>query len=66
MTTPEKPIATPWPQRVEDFKRRTLPLLVWGLAAVASVFLLLQRTQQFQYLGVARAQQYEISASTRG
>jgi len=61
-----KPIATPHAQRVADFKQRTLPLIVWSVCAVLCVVLLTNRARSFQYIGLAQAPQYEVSASATG
>jgi multidrug resistance efflux pump len=62
----DAPIETPRPQRIADFKRRQLPLVVWSVAALACVWLLFGRATRIQYLGLARAMQYEVSAQTAG
>ncbi len=59
-------IETPFPQRVADFKRRYLPLMVWSVAALACVWMLSSRATRFEYIGLARSVQYEIAASTTG
>lgn len=61
-----RPIETPFPQRVADFKRRYLPLIVWSAAALACVVMLTGRATRFEYIGLAGSMQYEISASTTG
>ncbi len=61
-----QPIETPFPQRVADFKRRYLPLMVWSIAALACVFMLTARATRFEYVGLARSMRYEISAGTTG
>jgi len=62
----EQLIPTPFPQRVENFRQRFLPAIVWSLAAVACIWLLSGRAQRFEYIGLAQALQYEISASMTG
>lgn len=61
-----KPISTPRAQRVADFKQRTLPVIVWSVCALLSVVLLMNRARSFQYIGLAQAPQYEVSASAMG
>ena len=61
-----QPIETPLPQRIADFKRRYLPLMVWSVAALACVWMLGSRATRFEYIGLARSVQYEIAASTTG
>ena len=51
------PIPTPLPQRMENFRRRTLPVIVWVVAALTVAGLLLTRAQRFEYIGLARALQ---------
>ena len=59
-------IQTPWPQRVAEFKQRRLPVVVWVLCAAVCSWMLLNRTQPAEYIGLAQAIQYEISAPTVG
>jgi multidrug resistance efflux pump len=66
VTERDHPIETPFHQKVEDFKRRQLPLIVWSLAALACLLMLTGRAGRFEYIGLARAIQYEISATTTG
>jgi len=58
-----QPIATPVGQRVEDFRFRTLPLLVWSTCAVVVLIMLVSRASHVEYVGLARAMEYEISTS---
>ena len=60
------PIETPREQRVADFKRHRLPVIVWSVAALACLVMLAQRAARFEYIGLARSAQYEISASEVG
>ena len=53
MPNSDQPIATPYAQRAADFRRKTLPLIVWATAAIACVFLLYGKTRQFEYIGIA-------------
>lgn len=66
MSDQERPIETPFPQKVADFKRRRLPVIVWSIAALACVWMLADRAGRFEYIGVARALQYEVSAAAAG
>ena len=61
-----QPIETPFDQKVADFKRRYLPLIVWSVAAVACLWMLGGRAGRFELIGLARSVQYEVSASTVG
>ena len=61
-----KPIATPHAQRMTNFKQRTLPLIVWSACALLCVVLLTNRARSFQYIGLAQAPQYEVSAAATG
>jgi multidrug resistance efflux pump len=61
-----KPIATPRAQRVAEFKQRTLPVIVWSVCALLCVVLLTNRARNFQYIGLAQAPQYEVSATATG
>ena len=63
---PDGPIETPFHQKVEDFKRRTLPLLVWSISLVVVLALLFGRVRRFEYVGLAQSQEYEVSAATTG
>jgi multidrug resistance efflux pump len=60
------PIETPFAQRVEDFKRRYLPVLVWSVALLSCVWLLNGRASRFEYVGLARSVQYEVAAGVTG
>jgi multidrug resistance efflux pump len=53
-------------QRVDDFKRRTMPLLVWSVCAAIVLVMLVGRAQRFDYIGMAQSPEYEISASGGG
>jgi multidrug resistance efflux pump len=65
-TQPDSPIPTPPAQRKEDFRRQTLPLIVWSIAAVAVCGLLFVRSQRYAYVGVAQLQEYEVSSPVPG
>ncbi len=60
------PIRTPYAQRAADFRVRTLPLLVWGAALIAVMLLMYDRSQSFEYIGIAEALDYEISSPAAG
>lgn len=66
MQAPDQPIPTPWPQQVADFKQRRLPVLVWLVAASVCVVMLVGRGGRFDYIGLAQALSYEISAPATG
>ena len=59
-----KPIETPRAQRVDDFMRRTMPLIVWSVCALIVAVMLVGRARSYHYVGLARAMEYEISSST--
>jgi multidrug resistance efflux pump len=59
-------IKTPRRQRVADFKQRQLPGVVWFLSIAICGLMLLNRTRPSEYIGLAQAVQYEISAPTVG
>ncbi len=61
-----KPIVTPHAQRIANFKQRSLPVIVWSVAAVLCVVLMTNRARSFQYIGLAQAPQYEVSPSATG
>jgi multidrug resistance efflux pump len=61
-----RPIETPLPQRMADFKRRYLPMIVWSGAALTCVWLMTGRANRFEYIGLARSVQYEVSANAVG
>ena len=61
-----QPIEIPRAQRVEDFRQRSLPVIVWSVCAVLVLGLLARRAVSFEYIGLAQAMSYEISASTNG
>jgi HlyD family secretion protein len=64
MATTDTPIETPSAQRRQNFKQKTLPLIVWCACAVLAVGMLLSRARRFEYVGVASAPVYEISSRT--
>lgn len=66
MAAPEQPIPTPWPQKLSDFRQRRLPVLVWLGAVVVCSALLFGKFGRFEYIGLAQALNYEISAPATG
>ena len=66
MTAHQQRIRTPYSQKVQEFKRRGLPIAVWSLATLVCVVLMVRRTAQFEYVGIARALEYEVSATATG
>jgi multidrug resistance efflux pump len=66
MAAHDQPIETPYLQKVEDFKRRRLPVLVWSTAALVCLWILAGRVWRYEYIGLAQAAQYEISSNTVG
>jgi multidrug resistance efflux pump len=70
MTEPQgvidAPIPTPPEQKAEHFRRQTLPLVVWSVAAVAVCGLLFVRSYRHAYVGVAQIQEYEVSSAVNG
>lgn len=63
---PVQPIETPKAQRVADFKRRQLPIVVWSVCALFVAWMLGSRAAQFEYVGLAQSARYEISATEVG
>ena len=61
-----EPIPTPVSQRLQDFKTRGLPVLVWTVAAALCAGLMWNRTRNFEYIGIAQANRYEVSANQTG
>lgn len=53
-------------QRMDDFKNRTLPVVVWSVAAIMVLIMLVGRAQRFDYIGLAQSPEYEISSSADG
>lgn len=62
MADEQTPIPTPVAQRLEDVRRRYVPLVVWVVCAVVVAAMLFGRAGRFEYVGVARALEYQISA----
>lgn len=64
--TPREPVPIPPVQRRRQFRTETVPLLVWGAAALVVAFMLVERGMRFEHLGIAQAFRYEISVSIDG
>jgi multidrug resistance efflux pump len=64
--TPSDVVPTPPAQRRQRFRTRTLPLIVWGVAALAATAMLLQRARQYEHLGLAQAFRHEVSVAVDG
>jgi multidrug resistance efflux pump len=62
MAAADSRIPTPPAQRRENFRQRSLPLIVWCACAVVAVGMLLSRARRFEYVGMANAPAYEISS----
>jgi multidrug resistance efflux pump len=60
-----RPIETPRAQKIEDFQRRTLPLIVWSVCALIVAAMFVGRARRFEYIGMASALEYEVSSSAR-
>jgi len=52
--------------RLDLFSGTPLTVVVWLIASAAVVYLLAGRAQNFEYIGVARALQYQLSAPMAG
>ena len=59
-------VRTPLSQRIGDFRRGPLKVLVWGAAVVGVLLLMDRRTQIAPFSGVARALEYEVSTVATG
>jgi len=59
-------IRTPFHQRVADFKQRQLPVVTWLVCLAICVWMLFDRTRPTEYVGLAQAVEYEISAPIVG
>ena len=66
MQRANKPIETPLAQRMDEFQQRQLPLLIWIVCVAICGWMLLDRTQRIDYIGLAEAVQHEISAPITG
>lgn len=59
-------VPTPRAQRLEDLRRRALPLAVWLLAASSAAVLLVNRTGTAHYPGVAHGLESQIAPTVVG
>ena len=59
-------IPTPLPQRLADFRRGPLTLVVWLVAAATVAVMMGRRGATYEHVGRARTVEYEISASSTG
>ena len=66
MQSPDTPIPTPMPQRLADFRRRELPVVLWLLCAAICAWMLYNRGRTHEYVALAQAAEYEISAPRTG
>ncbi len=66
MSTPHKKIRIPMAQRLDDFRRGPLQLLIWGSVAVCTLFLLERQKVEFEILGIVRALESEVSVAVDG
>ncbi|MCU0253057.1 MAG: HlyD family efflux transporter periplasmic adaptor subunit [Acidobacteria bacterium] len=64
--TPTEVVPTPPAQRRQRFRTHTLPVVVWGVAALAATAMLLQRARQYEHLGLAQAFRHEVSVAVDG
>ena len=62
MDRSDAPIETPPAQRRENFRHKTLPVVVWCVCAAVAVAMLFGRARRFEYVGLAHAPSYEISS----
>ena len=62
--TPRIPI--PWPRRLEDFRLRWVPLLVWLLAISAVVSLYELRNVGQSWVGMAQSQEWSLTVPSSG
>ncbi len=62
----DKPIETSYAQKVEDFRRRTVPRLVWSMAAVGCLLVFVDRVREFEYIGLDQVPENEISTGKVG
>jgi multidrug resistance efflux pump len=61
-----RPIRTPWREKVRDMRTGPLTVVVWLAVLAAVVFLLASRGSRLEYVGLARALQYEVSTAVTG
>jgi multidrug resistance efflux pump len=61
-----QPIETPRAQRIENFRRRGLPVVVWSVAAALCALMMFNRAQQYEIIGIAQTMEYEVSSRVTG
>jgi multidrug resistance efflux pump len=61
-----EPIRTPLEQRLHDFPSRGLPVIVWGLAIVATLLLMIHREARRTHPAIAAARTSEILSIGQG
>jgi len=66
MSASNGPINTPYIQKLDNFKRHTMPVVIWLSAVLICVTLLFQRATQYEFIGLAHTLEYEISTATTG
>jgi multidrug resistance efflux pump len=62
----ERPVRTPFVQRLDELRRGPLALVVWITAAISVFFLLERRQQGFEFLGLAQSLEAEVSTDFDG
>ena len=61
-----RPIRTPLTTLIDEFRRGPLIVLVWLGAVGLTGWMFLRHTQQYQFIGTARLQLFEVSAASDG
>jgi len=61
-----EPIETPREQRLAELRGTPTTVGVWTIAVIAIVVILAGRAREFEYIGLARTTQYEISPDVAG
>jgi multidrug resistance efflux pump len=59
-------IRVPLSERLRDLLRGPLVLLIWLAAGAGAIWLMSQERSQLEYLGLARAMRYQVSAAVQG
>ena len=62
----QAPIRPSKAQRMQDFRRRQAPVIVWLMAAVITASMLASRTKGHEFIGLAQAVQHRVSAPVEG
>lgn len=62
----DSPIRTPWNERLRDFRKGPLTAVVWILALAVALGLLAGRSADYEYVGLARGADYELSSTQDG